>query len=83
MQNENDEWITSRYEPLYTDHIKLTEWDEETDLPDEDGNYLEEPSDLREIHFITGCDWLDDYPEFEGNYDEDDQDYYSGDSECY
>ena len=83
MQNGNDEWITSRYEPLNPDHIKVTTWDDETDIPDEDGNYLTEPDDLREIHFTAGCDWLDDYPEFNEEYG-DDEDYYDdGASECY
>ena len=74
MQNENDEWVTSRYEPLRTDNIRVTEWDEETDLPDEEGNYLKEPSDLREIHFLAGCDWIDGYPELEDEYSDEDED---------
>ena len=67
----NDDWITSRYEPLFSDHIILTEWNEETDVPDEEGNHLKEPSDRREIHFTAGCDWMDDYPELCGDYDDD------------
>lgn len=80
MQNENDEWITSRYEPLETRHIQTTIWDTTTDLPDEEGNYLKEPDDLREIHFTAGCDWLDYYPELE----DEDSDEYGGDGdECW
>lgn len=74
VQNENDEWITSRYEPLDTNHIKVTEWDDETDLPDDEGDYLKEPDDLREIHFTTGMDWLDSYPELEEEYGDPDED---------
>lgn len=83
MQNENDEWVTSRYEPLTTDHIRITDWDDETDLPDEEGNYLKEPEELKEIHFLAGADWLDCYEEFEDEYDDNDYYYKEGDSECY
>lgn len=73
IQGPEDEWITSRYEPLCTDHIKVDDWDEDTDLPDDDGNYLKAPDDLREIHFDAGMDWISDYPELEADYcDEDD-----------
>lgn len=77
MQDGDDRWITTRYEPLQTSHISVTEWDDETDLPDDDGNYLKEPEDLREIHFDTGMDWLNDYPELSDYLDEDE------DGECW
>ena len=52
----------------------MDEWDEDTDLPDDDGNYLKTPDDLREIHFNAGMDWISDYPELEADYCDEDED---------
>ena len=81
MQDENNEWLT-RYEPLCTDYIKVTKWNNEIDLPDENGNYLKEPSDLIEIHFLSECDWIDDYYELSDDYPED-EDEDNGESEYW